>query len=180
MKSGLYARPGFSPTWKAAALASWLLLPFDETREGEIRVESAAYNLRFARFLLGNSRIFRIRHRRLVAARSDLDPDARAAAVAGDADELLDATEEVLLDPGNDEAVRREELQLTVALDRLQRANPGVELLLRDFALEMLETVMPQRALHEPFPALCCRTRKGEESTAAKSAAPELSTTPRG
>ena len=69
-------------------------------------------------------------------------------------DQFLDAPEQVLLDPADHETVGREQLELTVALDGLQRAHPGVELLLGDFALEMLETVMPQRALQEPFPAL--------------------------
>ena len=51
--------------------------------------------------------------------------------------------EEVLLDPDDDEAIGGEELQLAVALDGLQRPDPGVELLLGHLALEMPETVMP-------------------------------------
>ena len=59
--------------------------------------------------------------------------------------------EEVFLDPGDDEAVRGEELQLAIALDGLQGPDPGVELLLGHLAFEMPQTLMPKRALHEPF-----------------------------
>ena len=70
------------------------------------------------------------RRRQLVAARTDLETHARAARSAGDADEFFDAREEVFFDPGDDEAVRSKELQLAIALDGLQRSDPGVELLL--------------------------------------------------
>ena len=49
---------------------------------------------------------------------------------------LANALEAVRLNPVDDEAIRREELELRAVLDGLQRPNPGIELLLGELTLE--------------------------------------------
>ncbi len=82
-------------------------------------------------------------------AAAHLDQDAGRRIVAGAAHELFDAAEQVLLDPGHHEAVRGEQQQGIVALDRLQWPHPGVELLLGHLAFELAQAAMPKRPLHE-------------------------------
>ena len=50
---------------------------------------------------------------------------------------------EILAQPVDDVAIGRQQPQLAVALDRLQRPHPGVELLLRELALEHTQTAIP-------------------------------------
>src|SRR6202165_4093791 len=57
--------------------------------------------------------------------------------------ELLDPRQRVLAQPLNDIAIGRQELALSVSLDRLKGPHPCIELLLREFALEHSQTAVP-------------------------------------
>jgi hypothetical protein len=64
--------------------------------------------------------------------------------------ELTDASGAVLIDPIDDVPVGRQQSQPVPVFDGLQRADPGVEGLFREFRLEPAEALMPERNLHEP------------------------------
>ncbi len=59
--------------------------------------------------------------------------------------QLENSLQVVLLQPVDDEAIGRQQPQLVTVLDRLQRPNPGVELLLGQLCLQDAKTVVPQR-----------------------------------
>jgi hypothetical protein len=65
-------------------------------------------------------------------------------------DKFTDARGAVLIDPIDDVTVGCQQSQPVPVLDGLQRADPGVESLFREFRLEPAEALMPERNLHEP------------------------------
>lgn len=54
----------------------------------------------------------------------------------------------VLVDPVDHEPVGSQQSQCLAVFNRLQRADPGIELLLWQFGFQLTETAMPQRTLH--------------------------------
>ena len=95
----------------------------------------------------GSHRLDRGRRRR--GARADLHEHLRrmAEAVGIIAQQLADPLVQVLADPLHHEAIRREQAQHAVGLDRLQRPHPDVEQLLRDLGLELAQAALPQGVL---------------------------------
>ena len=75
--------------------------------------------------------------------RADLEHHCRRRLRADGVDQLGDPAGDVLVDPIDDEAVRREQTQGVAVLDRLQRADPGVELLLRQLGFQLGKTAVP-------------------------------------
>src|SRR5208283_1572556 len=71
--------------------------------------------------------------------------------------QFLDSRQQVLSQPFDYIAIRRQQLDLPVALDRLQRPHPGIELLFRELALEHSQTAVPQRLRQERSPWLLGR-----------------------
>ncbi len=63
-------------------------------------------------------------------------------------DQLADPVRDVLIHPVDDETVRREQAQRPSVLHGLQRPDPRIELLLRQFHFQLRETAAPQRTLH--------------------------------
>jgi hypothetical protein len=125
-----------------------IALAFDEAHECEIRVEPAADLWR--RLLAPQPPVVaRDAHAGCrPATRADLEYDLGRRRGNELLDELTDAVRAVLADPVDDVAVGREQPQASVVLDRLQRTDPRVEMLLRQFGLEPTETLIPERSLH--------------------------------
>jgi hypothetical protein len=119
-------------------------LALDEAREGEVGVQPAAeqrgqvLGLRTAA-LDSDSR----RGHGGQRPRTDLQHDRRGRLGADGIDELGNPPDDVLIHPIDDEPVRREQPQGAAVLDRLERANPRVELRLRQFRLELSQTAPP-------------------------------------
>ena len=58
--------------------------------------------------------------------------------------DLTDAVGAVLAHPVDDVAVRSEQTQESIVLDRLQRPDPGVEVLFRQLGFEPAEALIPE------------------------------------
>ena len=67
--------------------------------------------------------------------RADFQHHGRSGLVGHRIDQLGDPTGDVLVHPVDDETVRREQAQRAAVLHGLQRPDPGIELLLRQFRL---------------------------------------------
>ena len=76
-------------------------------------------------------------------ARTDVQHHIGNGAVGEFADQLLDPRQRVVAQPLDHIAIRREQPELPVALDRLQGPHPGIELLHRELALEHAQTAIP-------------------------------------
>jgi hypothetical protein len=140
---------GISRDLHRGRLGELIALALDEGVEGEVRIDAAA------------------EHRcrpRIGARRLGADSDAPFSGSTGGAmparvptssttsgttpsakrpNQFLDPRQGVGAEPIDDITIRRQQAQLPVALDRLQRPNPGIELLLREFALEHAQTAIP-------------------------------------
>ena len=71
--------------------------------------------------------------------------------------------QQVGVDPVDDEAVRRQQLQRAGALDHLQRAHPGVELLLRKLSFQRAHATSPERRFHEARVSRECLSEREEK-----------------
>ena len=70
------------------------------------------------------------------------------AAVRVAAHEFQDPRQRVLADPVDDVVVRGEQLEHAAFLDRLQRPDPGVEMLFRHLGFELTYTTIPEQWIH--------------------------------
>ena len=123
-----------------------IALAFNEAVERERLVEPPAD--RRARPYLGlRGRRRRSRISAHGRAAADLDLDLRRAfdVTPPPGANLLEG---MRLDPIDDEAVRREQLQQRPVLDELQRPNPRVELLLRELGFERARALHPKRRVN--------------------------------
>ena len=62
--------------------------------------------------------------------------------------------DESLVDPVEDELVGCQQTQAGVVLDRLQGADPGVELLGGQLAFQMVQALLPERVFHRTASSL--------------------------
>jgi hypothetical protein len=145
-------------------LGELIALSLDETIESEVLVDRASEDSgpaapRPARH--GRARIARtIDHPRWVHRRrtdggrrilqgaihrpgSHIEYHIEHSALRELADQLLDAGQRVVSDPLDDIRVRGEQSHLAIALDSLQRPQPGIELLYGQLALEHAQTAVP-------------------------------------
>ena len=85
------------------------------------------------------------RHRRGRDARprAHIEHHLRGRLLGERPDQLLDPRQRVLAQPLDHITIGRQQLEFAVALDRLQGPHPGIELLLREFALEHAQTAVP-------------------------------------
>jgi hypothetical protein len=141
-------------------LRELVALALDEAVEREIRIDRAAED--------GGRDALRTRARANVgivagaiqdggcrqrtAARADVEHDFRDRSLGQCPHQFLDAWQGIGAKPINHIPVRRQKSQLPIPLDRLERPNPGIELLLREFALEHSQTAIPQRLRQERSP----------------------------
>ena len=86
----------------------------------------------------------------IAIARADFDGNdrhiARASAIAQD---LTDARQQVRVDPIHHETVGGEQLERARALQHLQRAHPGIELLFGKLGLQRAHATNPKGRFHE-------------------------------
>ena len=78
---------------------------------------------------------------------ADFNGDGYFPALAVLTDYLGDALEETFLDPIHHEPVRRKEAQVVSLVYRLQRLNPGAELLRGQLAFELFNALLPDRGI---------------------------------
>ena len=121
-------------------------LAFDEIGEGEIRIQPAAEHR--GRFAGGaGAAIVLDGHGRSQGtgrgARTYFQHDRRSRLGAHGIDQLGNPAGHIFVDPVDHEPIRREQTQDAAVLDRLQRPDPRVELLLRQFGFQLPETAMP-------------------------------------
>ena len=134
-----------APAWIAAHLQGGgprhlVALALDELFEGVLRIELAA-NSR------GRPRLC-IDWRRLalqVRQASDFQPDGHARNFA---QKIRDATEAVGIDPVHHEAIRGKQPQYLGFFHRLQRADPGIELLFGKVGPQLLNAATPEGRWH--------------------------------
>jgi hypothetical protein len=147
-------------------------LAFDEAVEREIRVEACT----------GDELAARRRHRAGRAVRhggrgqwrrtpgqgtgADIDRHLdRSLPGGGVASQLPDPLQAILLQPGDDIGIRRQQAQRRAFADRMQRRNVGIELFLRKFITKLAETLVPDgrhfascaRGFREKGRSLYCR-----------------------
>ena len=83
----------------------------------------------------------------MLAGPADRDPTSSRTSTSRTvvAYQLENPIEVVLPQPVDDEAIRREQAQQAVVIDRLQGADPGIELLLGQLYLQDAEALIPER-----------------------------------
>ncbi len=124
--------PGFSPTCCEAGARELIALAFDEIGEVVVGVEPCAdHQTRHPPRHRGGDGGGNGGRGFLACPRANLHGDDRCAARGGSAQQFADSSQQIGVDPVDDEAVGRQQFEHAFALDGLQRAHPGVELLLR-------------------------------------------------
>ena len=86
--------------------------------------------------------------------------DLGAGPVREATEHLADSTEQVLVYPVPDEVVGGEKAQLCAILYRMQRTDPGIELLRRKLSLEVIEAL--RRSIGEDFAVDIVERRPGD------------------
>ncbi len=132
-------------------LGELIALSLDETVECKARIDGAAQHRRRQPARPGRRAVGRWmaavgRHRGgcdSAGPRTHVQHHLRDRLFGESPNELLDPGQRVLAQPFDDIAIGRQELEFPVSLDRLQGPHPGVELLLREFALEHSQTAVP-------------------------------------
>jgi len=88
----------------------------------------------------------------LGAARTHLDHDFRGRRGHEFVHQFEDALRAVLVHPVHDIAVRREQPQAAPVFHRLQREDPGVVMLGREFLFEAAQALVPESRFHDRQP----------------------------
>jgi len=76
-------------------------------------------------------------------SRAHIERHFRGKSVGKRKNEFLDPRQQVLTQPLDDIAIRRQQLQFTIPLDRLQGRTQVLNLLFRELALEHSQTAVP-------------------------------------
>src|SRR3569623_369581 len=91
------------------------------------------------------------RHRGGARRRADFQRHLCLAVPVDRTDDLTDKRQKAIMDPVEHETVGGEQTQGIAFMYRLQWPYPRVELLWRQFALEVCDAFLPQRAIHASF-----------------------------
>ena len=131
-----------------------IALALDEGGEAEIRIQARADDQAIGPARArGHGRSDCAAYRG--AARAHLDRDDRGVSRTLIAQQLADPRQQILVDPVDDESIRRQQLQRAGPLERLQRTHPGIELLLGKLGLQRAHASSPKGRFH----ARCLRDR---------------------
>src|SRR3569833_1326642 len=101
--------------------------------------------------IVSGTRIFRDLQRGGARRRADFQRHLCLAVPVDRTDDLTDMRQKAIMDPVEHETVGGEQTQGIAFLYRLQWPYPRVELLWRQFALEVCDAFLPQRAIHASF-----------------------------